>query len=445
MKLLLEIFERSKHLFEKGGKLEKLYPLYEAKDTFLFTPSDVTASGAHVRDKIDMKRMMITVVIALIPCILYGMYNAGHQHLLVNGQGYFPIIDTLPNCFRELAQGALIVLPIIITSYAVGGIWEVVFAIIRKHEINEGFLVTGMLFALVLPPTIPLWQVAVGVSFGVVVGKEVFGGTGMNFLNPALTARAFLFFAYPMSLTGDTVWTSVIKKDVQVFGHTVINASSHIVSGFTGQTPLAVLADKDLTVAGATIAESTQNAINALHGAPFAVEGFHSNFTFWNMFIGNMGGSIGETSTLMCLIGAIILITTGLASWRIMLSMVIGLLGAAFVFKLVLCALAQYGYLSPHAIKPYYLIPCYYHLVMGGFAFGCVYMATDPVSAAVTNKGKWIYGLIIGVIVYITRVINPAYPEGVMLAILFGNMAAPIIDHLVVNKNIQRRLARGRK
>lgn len=445
MKLLLEIFEKSKHLFEKGGKLEKLYPLYEAKDTFLFTPPDVTTAGAHIRDKIDMKRMMITVVVALIPCILYGMYNAGHQHLLVNGQGFYPVIDTLPHCIKELVQGALIVMPIIVTSYAVGGIWEVIFAIVRKHEINEGFLVTGMLFALILPPTIPLWQVALGVSFGVVVGKEVFGGTGMNFLNPALTARAFLFFAFPQNLTGDNVWTSIIKKDIQVFGHTIVSSSTKIMDGFTGQTPLAVLADKDLTKAGATIAESTQNAINALHGSPFLVEGYQGNFSFWNMFIGNMGGSIGETSTLMCLIGAIILIATGLASWRIMVSMVVGLLGTALIFKVILCALAQYGYISVQSIRPYYLIPCYYHLVMGGFAFGCVFMATDPVSAAVTNKGKWIYGLLIGFIVYIIRVINPAYPEGVMLAILFMNMAAPIIDHLVINMNIRRRLARGNK
>lgn len=445
MKLLLEIFEKSKSLFAKGGKLEKLYPIYEANDTFLFTPADVTTSGAHVRDKIDMKRMMVTVIIALIPCILYGMYNAGHQHLLVNGQSYCSAIDLMPNYLREFAQGAVIVMPIIITSYAVGGIWEVIFAIVRKHEINEGFLVTGILFALVLPPTIPLWQVAVGISFGVVIGKEVFGGTGMNFLNPALTARACLFFAYPMSMTGDTVWTSVIKDDIQIFGQTIVKASTNIVSGFSGQTPLAVLADKDLSPAGSTIAESTANAMHALNGAPFSVEGMQGNFSFWNMFIGNIGGSIGETSTLMCLIGAIILIVAGVASWRIMFSMVLGVLGTALIFKWVLVFLAEHSYIEMSTVRPYFLIPCYYHLVMGGFAFGCVFMATDPVSAAVTNYGKWIYGFLIGFIVYIIRVLNPAYPEGVMLAILFCNMAAPIIDHLVVKVNINRRLARGHK
>lgn len=444
MKLLLEIFEKSKSLFEKGGKLEKFYPLYEAKDTFLFTPSDVTTTGSHIRDKIDMKRMMITVVVALIPCILYGIYNTGHQHLLVNGQAYCHFIDTLPNCLREFVQGAIIVMPVIITSYAVGGIWEVIFAIVRKHEINEGFLVTGMLFALILPPTIPLWQVAAGVSFGVVVGKEVFGGTGMNFLNPALTARAFLFFAYPASMTGDTVWTSVVKEDIQFFEHTIVKASTNMVNGFSGQTPLAILADKDL-LPGSTIADSTANAMNALQNAPFPVESMQGNFTFWNMFVGNMGGSIGETSTLMCLIGAIILLVAGIASWRIMVSMVLGVLGTALLFKYSLIFAAQYGFIEVSAIRPYHLIPCYYHLVMGGFAFGCVFMATDPVSAATTNMGKCLYGLLIGFIVYIIRVLNPAYPEGVMLAILFANMAAPIIDHLVVKANIQRRLARGRK
>ncbi|PCJ51854.1 MAG: NADH:ubiquinone reductase (Na(+)-transporting) subunit B [Planctomycetota bacterium] len=434
MKLLLDIFEKSKPLFTKGGKLEKLYPLYEAKDTFLFTPGDITTKGAHVRDQADMKRMMISVVVALIPCILFGMYNAGHQHLLVNGQGYFPFIMKLHPCLASLVQGVFIVLPVIIVSYAVGGIWEVIFSIIRKHEINEGFLVTGMLFALVLPPTIPLWQVAVGVSFGVVIGKEIFGGTGMNFLNPALTARAFLFFSYAGDMTGNKIWTSVIKEDVQVVGYTVIEKSKVLLSGFSGETPLLIASEVKET---GTIEGSKIALMEALSGAPFEASAIGGNFSFWNMFVGNMGGSIGETSALACLLGAIFLLIVGVASFRIMAGMIIGVIVASWAGCFIAC------FFMEGQVKPFFLLPSYYHLVMGGFAFGCVFMATDPVSAAATNTGKWIYGLMIGVIVYIVRILNPAYPEGVMLAILFCNMLSPYIDHFVVKANIKRRLSRG--
>ncbi len=446
MKFLLEIFEKSKPLFDKGGKLEKLYPLYEAKESFLFTPSDITTKGAHVRDQIDMKRMMISVVVAMIPCILFGIYNAGNQHLLVNsGQGYFPFINGLPFILPEIVQGALLVMPIIVVSYAVGGIWEVVFAVVRKHEINEGFLVSGMLYAMILPPTIPLWQVAIGISFGVVFGKEVFGGTGMNFLNPALTARAFVFFAYPKSMSGDAVWTSVVKEDISILQCKIVSASEMIVQGFTGQTPLAALADDSVPL-GSTPTEAYNIAMNVLQQTPFEAQAHGANFSFWNMFIGNIGGSIGETSTLACLLGAIFLLITGIASWRIMLSMVIGLLGSACIVKLGMTAMSPAeGFSQGEGIRAFYMIPAYYHLVMGGFAFGCVFMATDPVSAATTNTGKWIYGLIIGVIIYIVRLMNPAYPEGVMLAILFGNMVAPYIDHFVVKANIKRRMSRGHK
>jgi len=427
MKFLLEIFDKFKPIFEKGGKLEKLYPLFEANDTFLFTPSDITREGAHVRDQIDMKRMMMTVVIAMVPCILFGFYNTGHQHMLVNNQPYYPIMNSLPPILLNFAQGALIVLPIIVVSYAAGGICEVIFSVIRKHEINEGFLVTGMLFALILPPEIPLWMVAVGICFGVVIGKEVFGGTGMNILNPALTARAFLFFSYPGEMTGDNVWTSTMKENIEFAGHVIVPKSEFVLDGFTGATPLSVTA----------AAEPGTNILEALHSAPFGVSTMPS-FDFWNMFWGNMGGSIGETSTFACILGAVLLIVTGIGSWRIMVSMVAGLLITALV-----CNWGAVAFKGPEKVHSFFLLPASYHLVMGGFAFGCVFMATDPVSAAVTERGKIIYGFLAGFLVYIFRVINPAFPEGVMLAILFMNMMAPLIDHFVVNANIKRRLKRG--
>lgn len=393
MKFMLKLHDKVKPLFEPGGKLEKLYPLFEAQDTFMFTPPDVTQKGPHVRDSIDMKRVMITVIIALTPCILFGIWNAGHQYNVVNQVegGTFT---------QDIIRGAILVLPIIFVSYAVGGIWEVLFAVIRKHEINEGFLVTGMLFPLTLPPTIPLWQVAVGISFGVVVGKEIFGGTGFNILNPALTARAFVFFAYPVNMSGDKVWTAV-------------NDGATTIDGFTGATPLAVAA---LTPKGVDV-------VGVLNEAGYV------GLTWMRMFIGTESGSIGETSVIACLIGALILIATGVGAWRIMAGCIIGL----FLGATLLNALPADDFIG------FTQLPFGHHAVMGGFAFGMVFMATDPVSAAATTAGKWVYGILIGLLTVLIRVTNPAYPEGVMLSILFMNVMAPLIDHIVLKIHIKKR------
>jgi Na+-transporting NADH:ubiquinone oxidoreductase subunit B len=346
-----------------------------------------------------MKRTMITVVVALLPCVLFGIWNAGHQYHLVNQVAGATLAD-------NFIRGAILVLPIILVSYAVGGLWEVLFAVVRKHEINEGFLVTGLLFPLTLPPTIPLWQVAVGISFGVVVGKEIFGGTGFNVLNPALTARAFLFFAYPVQISGDQVWTKVAE-------------GATTVEGFTGATPLAVAA---LVPAGG-------NVIDALQQADYG------GFTWMRMFLGDIGGSIGETCVIASLIGAVILIATGVGSWRIMAGCLLGLVGCAFLLNA----------LPADQFKGFTQLPWHYHLVMGGFVFGVVYMATDPVSAAATQGGKWIYGILVGALTVLIRVTNPAYPEGVMLAILFMNVMAPLIDHFVLQRHIKARAAYLRK
>ena len=379
-----------------GGKLEKLYPLYEANDTFLFTPDEVTRNAPHARDVLDIKRVMITVVLALIPCVLFAIYNTGYQYNVVN-----QIADT--GFTQHVLRGLMIVMPIILVSYAVGGFWEVLFATVRKHEINEGFLVTGLLFPLTLPPTIPLWQVAVGISFGVVIGKEIFGGTGYNVLNPALTARAFLFFAYPVQITGDKVWT-VLKEGAQT------------IEGFTGATPLGV----------AAIAPANIDIVTALNQA---------GFTFQTMLMGWEGGSLAETSLIPIAIGAIILIVTGIGSWRIMAGSVIGLFAMGWLMN---------G-LATEEMKAFAHLPPHYHLVVGSFLFGTVFMATDPVSAAATKTGKWIYGILIGVLVILIRVANPAYPEGVMLAILFMNVMAPTVDHFVVKSHIRRRQSYIRK
>jgi Na+-transporting NADH:ubiquinone oxidoreductase subunit B len=397
VKFLESILEKLAPHFEKGGKLEKLYPLFEAADTFMFTPSKTTSGYPHIRDHFDMKRMMISVVVALIPCVIMAAYNTGYQALLAQG---LPT-DTL-SCF---ALGLKTILPIIIVSYSVGGLWEVLFAIVRKHEINEGFLVTGLLFPLTLPPTIPLWQVALGISFGTVIGKEVFGGTGMNILNPALTARAFVFFTYPGNISGDRVWTAIDY------------AKDHLVDGYTGATPLLVVAGAE---PGTSIMEIVKN----------------SYFTWQDCFLGLIPGSIGETSTLACLIGAILLIAMGIGSWRVMAGMLFGAFGITTLLN----------FLAVPTSSAFLMLPFHYHLVMGGFAFGMVYMATDPVSAASTQTGKWIYGALIGILAILIRTINPAYPEGVMLAILFMNVFAPLIDHFVVESNIAKRYQhRGQK
>lgn len=398
MKFLLKQIEKMDPLFEKGGKLERLKPLWELQTTFLFTPKEVTHTGPHVRDSVDLKRVMIIVVAGLIPATIFGIYNAGYQKALAAGQ--------MLSHAEIFLDGALLVIPIIIVSYLVGGLWEVLFSIVRKHPVSEGFLVTGLLFPLTLPPDIPLWQVAVGISFGVVIGKEIFGGTGMNILNPALTARVFVFFSFPASISGDEVW--------------IAHGSEAVVDGFSGATALLVAAG----------AERGTDAVQALHSFHY----LNSDFTWWNLFIGFIPGSIGETSTLALLIGAILLIITGVASWQVIVSTVLGAVTMAWGLNM----------LASDALPALLSMPPHYHLVIGGFALGAIFMATDPVSAAATTKGKWIYGFSIGVLCILIRVWNPAYPEGMMLAILFMNIFAPLIDHLVVQKNIKRRLQRAK-
>ena len=386
MKPLRNLLDKIKPSFEKGGKLEKFYPAFNAFETFLFVPDHTTGSkGTHVRDAIDLKRTMILVVISLTPCLFFGMWNVGYQHHLALG-------ITNASLFDNFIFGASKVLPLVIVSYATGLTVEFVFAIIRKHTINEGFLVSGMLIPLVMPVDVPLWMVAVSTVFAVIIGKEVFGGTGMNILNPALTARAFLFFAYPTKMSGNEVWINTsLQKD------------QAIVDGFSGATPLG----------------------DAAAGFADKIPGIRESF------IGTIPGSIGETSTIACLIGAAILLYTGIGSWRIMVSVFAGGFLMAFIFNL-------FGLNTLMQITPLH------HLVLGGFAFGAIFMATDPVSAAHTNTGKYIYGFLIGMFAILFRVFNPAYPEGMMLSILFMNVMAPLIDHFVVAANIKRRLKRAK-
>ena len=403
MKFLRNLLDKQAKLFEKGGKLEKLYPLWEANDTFLFTPGEVTKHASHARDGLDLKRMMMTVVVALGGCLYMALYNTGYQANLAISQGAAPLATWQTQAMGALGlgfdpgnvwvcmvHGALYFVPVFLVTFGVGGIWEVVFAVIRKHEVNEGFLVTGFLFPLILPPNIPLWQVALGISFGVVIGKEVFGGTGFNILNPALAARAFLFFAYPAEITGDQVWIAAVTA----------------VDGVSGATWLA----------------------NAVEGGQAAVA---QGVTWWDAFVGFIPGSMGETSALACLAGGLLLIFTGVGSWRIMLSVVLGTIAMTMVLNGV-----------GSSTNPFFDVPFWWHFVLGGWAFGMVYMATDPVSAPVANKGASIYGFLIGVLAVLIRVVNPAYPEGMMLAILLMNVFAPVIDHFVVRANIKRRKAR---
>ena len=375
MKALRNYLNKIKPQFEKGGKFEKLQSTFEAFETFLFVPDKVTFKGSHIRDSFDMKRAMIVVVVAVIPALLFGMWNTGFQH--------FRSLGETVGFWDQFLYGFLKVLPIIIVSYVVGLGIEFAFAQARGHEVNEGYLVSGMLIPLIVPPDIPLWMLALSIVFAVIIGKEVFGGTGMNILNPALTARAFLFFAYPQDMSGDKVWISD-KADA-----------------FSGATPL-----------GDALVGNFENFPSAM-----------------DMFIGIIPGSVGETSTLAILIGAVILLFTGIASWRVMFSVFAGgyLMGLIFNF---------------FGANEYMELPAHYHLIMGGFAFGAVFMATDPVTAAQTNRGKYIYGFLIGFMAVIIRVVNPAYPEGMMLAILLLNVFAPLIDHYVVEGNIKRRLKR---
>ncbi|MEO0956951.1 MAG: NADH:ubiquinone reductase (Na(+)-transporting) subunit B [Pseudomonadota bacterium] len=393
-----DFFDRIEPHFEKGGKWERYFPVYEMVESFLYTPKTVTTVAPHARSYIDMKRIMTYVVISTIPCILIGLFNVGYQANLALENfeptgwraGLIEFLGVGFNPYNPLANifhGMLYFLPIYITTLVAGGTFEVIFATVRKHEVNEGFLVTSMLYALILPATTPLWQVALGIIFGVVIGKEVFGGTGKNFLNPALTGRAFLYFAYPAQLSGDNVWVPV--------------------DGFTGATALAVS----------------------------AADGFEelaaNGMTWWDSFIGLVPGSIGETSTLACFLGLAFLLATKIANYR----MVVGCLGGMIGFSLILNIIGSDS-------NPMFALPWYWHLVVGGYAFGLVFMVTEPVSGAHTNLGRYIYGALIGFMVVMIRVINPAFPEGMMLAILFGNVFAPLIDYFVVQANIRRRARR---
>ncbi len=396
---LRAIFDKMEPHFEKGGKYEKFYALYEAVDTIFYTPGKVTSANTHVRDGVDLKRIMITVWFCVFPAMFFGMYNIGLQaNTYLEAQGLtmdagwrYGIIGALAgndpgSIWDNMIYGALHFLPIYLTVFIVGGFWEVLFASIRRHEVNEGFFVTSILFALICPPDLPLWQAALGISFGVVIGKEVFGGTGKNFLNPALTGRAFLYFAYPAQISGDAVWTAV--------------------DGFSGATSLGIAA---------------AGGMEALQGS----------LTWMDAFLGFEQGSIGETSVLAILIGGFALIAMGIASWRIVAGVFLGMAATATLLNMV-----------GSDTNPMFAVPAHWHLVIGGFAFGMFFMATDPVSASMTETGKWAYGILIGLMTVLIRVVNPAFPEGIMLAILFANLFAPYIDHLVMQSNIKRRLAR---
>ncbi|MEO0419107.1 MAG: NADH:ubiquinone reductase (Na(+)-transporting) subunit B [Pseudomonadota bacterium] len=393
---LRSFFDTIEPNFTKGGKYEKFFPVYEMVESFLYTPKTVTTVAPHARSYIDMKRIMTYVVIATVPAILFGLYNTGYQtNIALSELGTEPswrgaILQAVgigldPNSvFANFAHGLLFFLPIYITTLVAGGICEVVFATVRGHEVNEGFLVTSMLYALIMPPDVPLWQVALGIMFGVVIGKEVFGGTGKNFLNPALTGRAFLYFAYPANMSGDAIWTPV--------------------DGFSGATVLAVSASDGYT--------------------SLAAQGI----TWFDAFFGFIQGCLGETSTFACLIGLAFLLITKIANYRMVLGCLIGMIGFSTLLNLI-------GSDS----NPMFAMPWYWHLVVGGFAFGLVFMVTEPVSGAHTNMGRWFYGALIGFMVVLIRVVNPAFPEGMMLAILFGNVFAPLIDYFVVQANIRRR------
>lgn len=383
MDSLRKKIDKIKPHFTKGGKFEKFQSVFEGLETFVFVPDRVTFKGSHVRDVMDLKRTMTLVIIALLPPLLFGAYNIGLQHSRAFG------IEA--GILQNFWFGFLKILPLIIVSYGVGLGIEFVAAQIRGHEINEGFLVTGMLIPLIMPIDVPLWMLALATAFAVILGKEVFGGTGMNIFNPALVARAFLFFSYPGWMTGDQVWTEGL-----------VRGGENVVDGFSGATPMGLLA----------IGEP----MNTLP-------------SFMEMFIGTIPGSVGETSALAILIGALFLIITGVGSWKIMLSMFLGGAAMGLLF-------------NAFGANEYMQVPFYYHFVMGGFAFGAVYMATDPVTASQTDKGKWIYGFLIGLLSVLFRVMNPAYPEGVMLAILLMNLFAPLIDYFVVQGSVKRRLKR---
>ena len=397
---LRDVLDNIEPHFETGGRFEKFYSVYEMVDTIFYSPGHVTKTSSHVRDAVDMKRVMTTVWWCAFFPMFAGMYHAGLQaNLAMDAMGVERLegwrgvllelvagydADSIWDC---VVYGAMFYVPIYMVVFVVGGLWEVAIATIRGHEVNEGFFVTSILFSLIVPASLPLWQAALGISFGVVIGKEIFGGTGKNFLNPALTGRAFLFFAYPAEISGDAVWTAV--------------------DGFSGATPLGIA------------------ALQGMEGVTT------TGFTWMDAFLGKMQGSVGETSTLAIFVGGAILLITKIASWRIMVGVMLGMIATALMFNSL-----------GSDTNPMFSMPWYWHLVLGGFAFGMVYMATDPVSAAMTNTGKWWYGALIGVMCVLIRVVNPAFPEGMMLAILFANLFAPLIDWQVVRSNVKRRLAR---
>jgi len=401
MKRLRNVLDRWQPLFLPGGRFERFHALFEMMDTLFYSPPDLTRGAPHVRDAIDLKRVMILVVFAAAPCVLVGLWNTGYQANTAMAAMGIESIDGWrgsilallfagndpTNLYDNFMLGLSWFLPIYIVTMAAGGFWEILFSGVRNHEINEGFFVTSLLYALILPATIPLWQVAIGISFGVVIGKEVFGGTGKNFLNPALVGRAFLYFAYPAQISGDAVWTPV--------------------DGFSGATALGI------------------SAIDGMAGV------LGSGLTWMQAFLGQMQGSIGETSLLACLVGAVMLVYTGVASWKIIVAVFAGLIVPA-----LLAGFAD-------STNPMMAMPWHWHIALGGFAFGAVFMATDPVSAAATETGKWIYGFLIGFLTWVIRVINPAFPEGIMLAILFGNIFAPVIDYFVIRANVRRRIRRS--
>lgn len=406
---LKHLFEKMEPAFLPGGKYQKLYPIFESIYTLLYTPGSVTHKNTHVRDAIDSKRMMITVWLALFPAMFYGMYNVGNQAIaaltqlgnlndLVANDWHYALASFLgldltssSTWASKMALGAVFFLPIYLVVFTVTTIWELLFSVVRGHEVNEGMFVSTILFALIVPPTLPLWQAALGISFGIVVAKEVFGGVGRNFMNPALAGRAFLFFAYPAQISGDLVWTAV--------------------DGYAGATALS---------------QWSQGGQAALKNAITGQE-----LTWMDAFIGNMPGSMGEVSTLALILGGLVIVFARIASWRIIAGVMIGMAATATLFNLI-----------GSDTNPMFSMPWHWHLVLGGFAIGMIFMATDPVSASFTNKGKWWYGALIGVMVVLIRTVNPAYPEGMMLAILFANLFAPIFDYIVVQANIKRRRAR---
>ena len=393
MRKLKEFLAKHAEKFEHGGKYERLYPVWEMIDTILFTPDKVTKGKTHARDGIDLKRIMTTVIVALIPCVIMALYNTGLQtNLVLADKGITPdgwraaVITMLgagfnPNSIADnFLHGAMYFLPLYIATLVVGDFWEVLFSIIRKHEVGEAFLVTSLLYPLILPPSVPIWQAMVALSIGLVLGKEVFGGTGRNIVNPALISRAVLFFAYPASMSGDVVWVAV--------------------DSYSRATPLGLQ----------------------------ALEGTMGSVTFMDAFLGFIPGSMGETSALACLFGIFVLVITGVGSWRVIVSTIAGLVATVLLFNAV-----------GSETNPMFSMPVHWHLVLGGFAFGTAFMVTDPVSSAQTNTGRYIYGFLIGALCALIRVVNPAYPEGMMLAILFANVFAPVIDHVVITRNIKRR------